>query len=519
MKNGAIKAGVFFLLIVAVCLGPGRCLADQPKQGGVVSVGINTDITTLDPHASPALVNAIVWNHVVEPLVAYGQDLKVMPVLAESLEASPDYKTYTIKLVKGKLFHNGREMKADDVKWSLERIMDPATKCPRASLFKKVDKVEAVDDYTVKILLKESFAGFPHVLAYLSPIMAIMPKETVDPASGTITHPLGTGPFKFLEWKPDRHVILERFDDYKPGPGPRNGLAGDKTAYVDRVKFVPITEESVSLMALVNKEVDVLQFFPPKYVEKYNKQYKDQGLVLDEVTGLVWVEIFFGVTQPVTKNLKFRQACAYAIDREMVTQAGYLGHATVNPSVIPKQNQYWTPKHAAWYEKDAAKAKQLLKESGYNGEEVLIDTTKKYDYMYRVAVAVQAELQAIGVNAKLNILEWPVLLQKNLKGESQIQAFGAAPMPDPTLGYQYLTRNKFFETCPQARELFEKSSATDYFETRKLIFEQLHKLTMEQVPWIVFFNYNRINCYQDYVKGYEALGTGMPRLWGVWLEK
>ena len=106
--------------------------------------------------------------------------------------------------------------------------------------------------------------------------MAVLPKEEVEKQGGIINHPVGTGPYKFVEWKPDRHAILERFDQYKSRTEPRNGFGGARIAYLDRIKFVPIPEESVSIMALLNKEVDFLQFYPAKYVEKYNKEYSGQ---------------------------------------------------------------------------------------------------------------------------------------------------------------------------------------------------------------------------------------------------
>lgn len=523
MRDSIRRIKFFTIIFSLICFlwGVGIVSAASiPKKGGLLTVGLNTDITTLQFYSTTAMVNAIVFNHVLEPLLAYSKKMEILPVLAERWETSSDYKTYTFYLMKGKYFHNGKEMEAEDVKYSLETIMDPKTKCPKASLFKEVDRIEIADKYKVVVHFKEPDPGFPHALAYIAPVMAIIPKGDIEKQGGTITQPVGTGPYKFVEWKADRHVILDKFDNYKTKTDAINGMGGERIAYADRIKFIPIPEESVAIMALLNKEIDFLQIYPAKYVEKYYSTYKNQGIVMNQITGLVWTEIFFGIEQPFTDNVKFRQACAYAIDTELVVQAAFLGHAEVNPSAIPRSNQYWTPYHNTWYKKDLAKAKQLLKESGYDGEEIVIDTCKKYEYMYKMAVAVQSELKGAGINATINVVDWPVLLkEKHLTGNSQIHSFGAAPQPDPANAYVYFRRNKFEQNFPKAQKLREAALATVDFDERVKIFEELHKITYEQVPMIVMANYVGFNAARDYVKGYESLPTNMHRFWGVWIDK
>jgi peptide/nickel transport system substrate-binding protein len=512
--------GFIGILVVFLCFIAAEAVAQStPVKGGGIVVGLNTDITAVDPHTTVAVVDANVLGHVFEPLLAYTENLDIHPVAAESWEVSPDYKTYTFRLIKGKTFHNGREMTAEDVKYSIERIANPATKSPRASAFKVVDRIEVKDKYTVAIHLKEPTATFPYSLADLNPVIAIVPKEEIEKQGGVFKHPIGTGPFKFVEWVPDRYVILERYDNYKGPKGSRDGLAGERMAYLDRIKFVPVPEESVSIMALLNKEIDYLQYFPPTQVEKYRNDYSKKGLVLDEVTGLSWYQIYFGVTKPVTDNVKFRQACAYAIDLDVVTQTAYSGHAKVNPSVIPPQSRFWTDYHKTWYKKDIEKAKQLLKEAGYNGEEVVLDTTKKYISMYRQAVAVQSELAAAGVNVKLNVLEWPVLIKKCTEGDFQMLSYGAGAMPNAAQAYSYLKRNKFDQVFPKIKEIWTAAESTTDLKTLQGLFAEAHKIQYEQVPWIELYNYNYLQAYWNYVKGYKAINTGVMRFWGVWLDK
>ena len=508
------------LAITLINLAPQEVLGQgSPKKGGTINVGINTDVIALDPHINAAVVSAIVLHHVFESLLGYGENLEILPVAAERWEVSKDFKTYTFYLLKGKTFHNGREMTAEDVKYSLERIMDPKTNSPRMSSFKSVEKIGVRDKYTVVVHLKTANAAFPHILADLYPVIAIVPKEEIEKQGGVFKSPVGTGPFKFVEWKPDRHVILERYDKYVGPKGPRNGIGGERVAYVDRVKFIPIPEESVSVMALLNKEIDILQYFPPTYVDRHKSEYSKKGISLQEVTGLSWYLIYIGVTKPVVSSLKFRQACAYAIDLNMVTQAAYKGHAKANPSVVPEQSQYWTPYHKTWYKKDVNKARQLLKEAGYKGEEVTIDTTKKYFAMYSQAVAVQSELAAVGINVKLNVIDWAVLQQRGVAGDFQMSSYGMGPMPNPGLAYSYLKRTKIDQAYPRINEILEECTRISDMKNLQRLYEELHKIQVEQVPWIHLYNYNYLQAYHNYVKGYQANNTGYPRLWGVWLDK
>jgi len=513
------KKNILFVTIVLLAFVSGGALESlaqpTPKKGGTINVGLNTDVISVDPHTHTLDVNALVLNHVFEGLIAHGDNFQLLPVLAEKWEVTPDFKVFTFHLRKGKLFHNGREMVADDVKFSIERFMKI---CPRKDLLKNVDRIEVLDKYTVRLQAKEPDASILFALGGLSPLMAIVPKEELEKQGGTFKHPIGTGPYKFIEWKPDRYLLLERFDRYKPQPGPANGYGGERIAYLDKIKFIPITEESVATMALLNKEIDFLQFVPFKSVEKFQKEYSKQGLVVDSKIGQSWYEVVFGLNQPVTRNVKFRQACAYAIDRQAVMQAAVWEYGALNPSLVLPDSEYHTPFHNKWYAKDVNKAKQLLQDAGYKGEEVEILTNKKYMQMYNIAVVVQSELAAVGIKAKLNVVEWAIHTQKHLKGDFQIESYGIGPRPDPTMAYAYLKYNGFEDQYPRMKEIMNQASRTLDVEKRKKLFEEAHSLVIEGVPIIMFYNYNYINSYWNYVKGYKNWSS-QPRFWGVWLEK
>ncbi len=507
------------VLLCIIWLGSaGISAAESLKQGGTLVIAVDQDLSNTDPLADGGGITAMFMHHIYEPLVAYDNDMSFVPVLAEKWDVSDDMKTYTFYLRKGKLFHSGREMVADDVKYSFELFANPK-RCVRAGqIF--IDNVEIVDKYTVRVHLKKPDSMLLDILAYIAPVMGILPRAESEAQGKKITHPIGTGPFEFVEWKPDRHYLIKKFKDYVPNGGPVfAGLGGEKTVYLDYVKWVPMSEETVKIMALVNKDIDIAYTFPPKYYGKYESEYKQKGVVVTREIGLVSQMFYFGCNKPVTNNVKFRQACAYAVDMEMVCQASMMGYGVRNPSMVSTISKYWTPDHKYYIKKDVNKAKELLKEAGYKGEEVKIMVSKRSQWQYRAAVAMEPELKAVGINAKLEVVEWPTALANFYKGNYQILSFALAPKPEPIASYNFFGANGFDRQFPRMAEIRAEVAKTMDLNKRKKLYAEAHKLMIDGVGAINGYHLPVMNAYGDQVKGYKAWWTGTCRLWNVWLDE
>ncbi|RPH73631.1 MAG: ABC transporter substrate-binding protein, partial [Candidatus Rokuibacteriota bacterium] len=224
---------IIVLTVIGLCLtGP----AAAQKKGGVLKVGNLGEPPTLDAHWTTATITEVLTNHVYEGLYAVDAKAQPIPMLAEGMPAvSKDGLSYTFKLRKGIKFHNGKEMTSADVVASLNRWGGQSIY--GKTLYARVAEVRAIDAYTVQMQLKEKPATVLISLAVPNNFAAIYPKEVVDkfkPAEKA-TEWIGTSPFKMVEWKPDRHIKMVRFDDYQPRQDPPSGYGGRKAVHVDEL--------------------------------------------------------------------------------------------------------------------------------------------------------------------------------------------------------------------------------------------------------------------------------------------
>ena len=233
-------SGRVFVLAVALALTAVAPLGaqEQPKTGGVLKAAMIGEPPTLDLHTTTAvLVQHITW-HVYETLYTYDRSYNPIPLLVESHTVSDKGRTYTFKLRRGVKFHNGKEMTAADVVASLTRWGRLAT--PGKQFWKNVEGIEAKDPYTVAIYLKDTSGALLMGLARPNNGAVIYPKEIVDAAGDNqVKEFIGTGPYRFVEHKPDRHVKVARFKDYVARTDAPDGFGGKRTAYLDEILFIP----------------------------------------------------------------------------------------------------------------------------------------------------------------------------------------------------------------------------------------------------------------------------------------
>lgn len=235
--------------------------ADGPQRGGTLVVGLMQSLQTLDPQSTTAHPTPHVALTIWEGLFAYGRNFEPVPELAESWSASDDQMTWTINLRQGVMFHNGKEMTAEDVKASLERWLSVS---PRAAGLQILTGIEAVDTYTVELSFSEPIGDvLRRLLADDGSKAVIMPKEIAEASPQMeLTEIVGTGPYQFVEYRPDELVRVVRFEEYQPIEGPSNYQGGLKNAYVDEIIFRIVPEASTRVAGLEQGDLHIILGLP-----------------------------------------------------------------------------------------------------------------------------------------------------------------------------------------------------------------------------------------------------------------
>lgn len=415
---------------------------DAPKQGGDIVVTYKDDIATLDPAIGYDWTNWSMIKSLFSRLMDYKPGTaELIPVLAESFEVSPDGQTYTFKLRHGAKFTNGREITAADVKYSIERAVNPKTQGPGAGFFgaiagfddlsggkaETLSGIETPDDYTVVFKLSRPDATFLHVLAIN--FASVVPKEAVAAAGGDFgKKPVGSGAFMLKEWVIGQKMVFERNPDYFIKDVP----------HINSFTVEIGQEPLVALLRLQKGEVDIAgDGVPPaKFLEVKNGTDGDKILVDGEQLHTGYITLNTKV-KPFD-NVKVRQAVNMAVNKERITRI-LNGRATPASQPLPPLMPGYD-KGFAGYAYDVDKAKALLAEAGFkDGFETVLFSTNT-DPQPRIAQAIQQDLAAIGIKAEVRSLaQANVISAGGTEGEAPMIWSGGmawiADFPDPSNFY------------------------------------------------------------------------------------
>ncbi len=356
-----------------------------------VVFAVASTFTTTDPYDANDTLSQAMAKSFYQGLYGFDKDMKMIPVLAESHEVSKDGLVYTIKLRKGIKFHDGTDFKADAVKANFDRVTNPDNKLKRYGLYSNIAKTEVVDDYTARITLKTPFSAFINNLAHPSGVM-ISPAALKQYGSKDIAfHPVGTGPFKFVEWKATDYLKVARNENYW-----KKGLPK-----VDSITWKPVIDSNTRGAVMQTGEA---QFTFPVPYELADTLKAKPELELVAAPSIVLRYLSMNTQQKPFDNPKVRQAIAYAINKEAVAKVAFNGYAAPAEGVVPAGVEY-SVKIGPW-PYDVAKAKQLMTEAGYpNGFETELWSAYNHTIAQKVTQVLQQQLQQIGIRTKITLLE------------------------------------------------------------------------------------------------------------------
>lgn len=511
---------VFFIVLFSfVVVGPASAMAQ--KSGGSLMVGTPVDVVGLDPHKTSAAATFFVLCNIFERLVEMNESGQPMPGIAKKWSLSNDKLVYTFYLREKIKFHNGRELTAEDVKYSYDRMIDPKTAMPNNAHIKNIQSIKIVDKHTIQFTMKQPTATFLIITA-AQQFDAIVPKEEVEKQAGILKRPVGTGPYKFVEYQPDRHVILEKFEGYVQPEVASSGSGGKKPAYAKQIRIASIKDPSVRDMALKTGEIDLSTRLA---WEEFDEMKKIPEIAVYEGPGLAAVVLSFGIgagKNPFVSKAAFRKAVGYCLDLQEIVDGSVFGHSAANPSLMGQALPFYSAIHKKGYGRNLTTAKALLKEAGYSGEPIKLAVCKRYPMAYKAAIVVQQMITQAGINVTLEVKEWAAHLKEWNGGTYEMTSIILSPVVDPA---QYMNtlhsqRNHNGYKNIKLDGLAEKAEIIDDFENRKKIYEQIHLLMLEDAPILKLFDHSAGFGARKYVKGIKVWpDTSNFRLWNLWLDK
>ena len=508
----------FALVLAAVLLTSSTASAqDAPRMGGVLKVASIGEPPTLDIQATTTVLTYEIMWHVYEPLFTHDRAWNPIPHLADTHAVTDRGLRHTITLRRGVKFHNGKELTAADVVASLKRWGQVAT--VGKVMWPGVESVEAKDPYTVVIFLKQPSGSLLYGLS--EPSAMIYTKEAVDAAgTGPIKEHVGTGPYRFVEHRPDRHIRLVRFKDYAARPEPPNGFGGKRTAWLDEILFIPVPDTAVRQAGVETGEYHHAMFMKQDNWDRIKAMPQLDSRI---VRPRGWALFSLNHKAGLMTSKPLRQAVQAALDMEPIMLAAF-GHKDfyrLGPALFfPEQPAWHVTTGAALYnQRDLDKAKRLMKEAGYAGQPVRWLSTREYEFMYKSSLVAKQQLEAIGFVIDLQVLDWAALSQRAQKPELwEVYATGYPLNPDPALHVAFRCSFQGW-WCHEEKErlLAELRQESDQKKRRALV-ERIQAIYYDDVGQVKLGDYNTLDVARREFRGDFRTA---PRLyfWNSWLAR
>ena len=525
-----ISALLSLILIVAGALG-----AAEPKRGGTLRVAYGNKIAHLDFHTAPGYEMMWVAMNVGCGLVNITPDHQFVGDAAESWTVSEDGLLYTFKLRNNVLFHDGTKMDANAVKFSIDRLMDPETKSGMRTFYDSVKSVEAVDPTTVKVHMKAPNAFFLHMLAgYRTGLALYSPEATKkysldDRKRGLPEAVVGCGPFKLVEWVPNDHLVMDRFDKYfMPGQ-----------PHVDRVLIRIIKDPITQMAAFKAGEIDMILSFTPEHVDTLQQQNPGAQIMTGPETtpmiAMMKVTVPADGKQmsedraphPIFGDIRVRKAVGcYGMDREEIVKIAFKGKATAWAGMNPPGTlDTVNVNDKCPYDPDKAKA--LLAEAGYGPNkplsfEIITDTEKAVFNV--IATVIKEQMTRLGVTANIKLVDKVTWMNTSLKdGPWDMQV-------EDLLSLLTLDSNAYLSAVGSSWNQSRHTDTTinDYYARyareldsvkRKAIAKELQEYAVDKLYWNAVSGSPFYIVAQSWVKDYTYNGEFEVNYAPVWLDK
>jgi peptide/nickel transport system substrate-binding protein len=485
------------------------------RKGGDMVIAMTQAPPSLDAHVTSAQASRNVTLHMFETLYARDEQARPVPELAEGVNISPDGLTYVFPLRKDVRFHNGKTMDAADVVASLERYRKIGAS---ATLLGAIDTVAASGPHEVTIRLKQVQSTFLDNLSSPRAPIAVYPASEAAKPANQIEF-IGTGPYRFVEYKPDSHVKIQRFDGYVHNPRStlRDGFAGRKEANLDTVTFRFMPEAGARNAAFEAGEVHLVETVDGPTAKRLTGNPRFQII---KVLPFGFQVIKFNHANGITGNLNFRLAVQTALDMEEIMAISYPDIYQMDGAWIYPGSPFHTLTGTERYNKpDIAAAKRLIAQSGYTGEKLtfVVDNLRAN---VDVATVLQQKVKEIGVNVDIAVSDWPTVSRVGFTPQGWhfwTHGFGIEPFEGPaSVMAPWVNGTSQIARDPKIDALAADLNAAMDDARKREIFTQFQRHMWDNAVAIKAGNYGLFQAATSRLKNFAPFR--IPRMWGVTLD-
>jgi len=505
------------IVVLALWFSAGATLVlaqGEPVKGGQLNVGLHVQVKSFDPHQAPNQGEVWVIGLVYNRLVGLDADLNVIPDVASSWE-QPDSQTLIFTRRDDVYFHNGDRVTAEDVKFSLDRLLDPATASPKRSNYAAIKTIEAPDQQTVTLHLSQPNSALLTQLAGTP--ASIVSQRAIEEYGDLGQHDGGSGPFLLGSVGADNTLTLERNPNYFV-----KGLP-----YLDRVRMLPVTDNQARNTAVRTGDLDMVTFVTTNFI---NLLREDPNIVIprgDGASGQFYA-LFMNNDVPPFNDPNVRQAIAYALDRDLIMQVALMGEGfSLKGGPIPPW--HWAGIDPVYDQPDLERARTLLAESDYPaGASFKLRVWAPQDFVIRASLVIQEALAPLGIKVEIDQQgDWVTYRQGIETGEFQatIQGFGGNIDPDQYLRERFSTGGgsiAYVKGYSNSRfdALVAQALTVSGHDERFDLYREAQVLLANDAPAVFLFNMKQTEALRTNVHGFQHLPTlELTSLTTTWIER
>lgn len=499
---------LFATTAALACVG----LFGSPGFGATaIDVALYGEPPNLDPVIFTSDSATNITQHIFETLYSFDSKWEVKPVLASALPSVTENGTVvTIPLRTDAVFHNGQPMTAEDAAASVSRW---ARVSPRGKLVGALATSIAAKGNAIEIRLKQPFAPLLTLLASNTATAVVMPKSLND-SDKPIESFIGTGPYTFLERKPDQFTRVTRFDKYVSAKGAPDGYVGERKAFIDEIRFVPVPNATTRVAGVISGQYAFADTLPNESLPQL-KAAKTVTPVLVKPDWMIFMVL--NTRGGATANVKIRQAMQAALNVPDMLMAAFGDPALfdVDGSIYGKGAAFYDAANTKGFNQhDPKRVQQMLKDAGYKGEPIRLLTSTQFDYFYKQTLVAKENLEEAGFKVDVQVMDWASVTQKRTNA-AEWEGFIAyhSFTPEPSLITFISPDYPGWWDTPEKKSALEAFNSEMDPQKRKPLWSKVQTLLYDQASTLITGHFYPLTAVSNRLQGFVSMPNAF--FWNV----